>query len=79
MQRSRIILFVLAVLLVVLAFPGIAGADEAPDVTPSGEVTATEPVPDGWTWDEAAAPAEAIVPDGWTWDEAPAPAALSDQ
>jgi hypothetical protein len=79
MHRSRIILFVLAVLLVVLAFPAIAGADETPDVTPCGEVTATEPAPDGWTWDEAAPPAEPVVPEGWTWDEASAPEPVSDE
>ena len=79
MQRSPVILFVLAVLLVVLAFPAVAGADETPEVTPSGEVTATEPAPDGWTWDEVALPAEPVVPDGWTWDEAPASEPVSDE
>jgi hypothetical protein len=78
MQRSRIILFVLAVMLVMLAFPAIAGAEETPDSTSGGGVTATEPAPDGWTWDEVAPPAEP-VPDGWTWDEASAPDSVSDE
>jgi hypothetical protein len=79
MQRPRVILFVLVVLLVVLAFPAFAGADETPEVTPSGEVTATGPAPDGWTWDEVAPTAEPVVPEGWTWDEAPAPEPVSDE
>jgi hypothetical protein len=58
MQRSRLILFIVAVLLVVLALPAIARADETAENLPSEwVVTATEraprPAPDGWTWDEA--------------------------
>jgi hypothetical protein len=62
MKRSRIILFALVVLLVVLSLPAVARAD---DPVPSSEST-----PDGWTWD--AAPSPAPAPDGWTWDETPA-------
>ena len=28
-----------------------------------------DPAPDGWTWDEAAVSVE-LAPEGWTWDEA---------
>ena len=38
MKRSRIIFFVLVVLLLVLVLPAFARADD--------------PAPDGWTWDE---------------------------
>jgi hypothetical protein len=82
MQRSRIILFVLAVMLVLLAFPAIAGADETPDSTSGGGVTATEPAPDGWTWDEVAPDGwtwDEVAPDGWTWDEASVPESVSDE
>jgi hypothetical protein len=77
MQRSRFIFFIVVVLLVTLALPAIAHADETVEPVPTESVvTATEPalepVPDGWTWDEAA-PAPGPVPDGWTWDEVTAP------
>jgi hypothetical protein len=75
MQRSRIILFIVVALLVVLALPAVARADEIVDSTPAESVvpaTEPEPIPDGWTWDEAKAP-RAPAPDGWTWDEATAP------
>jgi hypothetical protein len=77
MQRSRISLFILGVLVVILALPAIARADETPDYASSKSVTATaEPVPDGWTWDEAVTPES--VPDGWTWDEATTPESIPD-
>jgi hypothetical protein len=79
MQRSRISLFIVVVLLVLLALPAIARADETTGST-SGETMAVtgEPTPDGWTWDEAP-PAPELLPDGWTWDEAgPEPEPLPD-
>jgi hypothetical protein len=49
MKRSRIIFFVLVVLLVVLAFPAFARADVP---APTGWTwDETPPIADGWTWD----------------------------
>lgn len=81
MQRSRITLFILVALLVMLALPAIARADETTDSPSSESVAVTsEPAPDGWTWDEAAPASEPEpLPDGWTWDEAaPAPEPVYD-
>jgi hypothetical protein len=50
MKRSRVILFVLVVLLVVLALPAFARADAAPNGWTWDEATAA-PIVDGWTWD----------------------------
>ena len=74
MQRSRIIIFVVVVLLVMLALPAIARADKTAKYAPTESIVTTtkpapDPVPDGWTWDEAK---PASLPDGWTWDEATA-------
>jgi hypothetical protein len=44
MKRSRIILFVLVVLLVVLIVPAFAGAD-------GWTWDEAAPIADGWTWD----------------------------
>jgi hypothetical protein len=54
MKRLCIVLS-LVLLLVVLALPAVARADDP------------APTPDGWTWDESTAPS--VTPDGWTWDE----------
>jgi hypothetical protein len=60
---------------VLLVVPTVARADDLPAATP-----------DGWTWDETAAPADPAATsdpapadsggttDGWTWDETAAPA-----
>jgi hypothetical protein len=50
----------LILVLVVLALPAVARADNETSFAPAG-----------WTWDEATAPAETSSPvtDGWTWDE----------
>ena len=43
----------LVLVLIALAVPAVARADEA-----------TQPRPAGWTWDE-----QIVTADGWTWDE----------
>ena len=73
MKRTRIIFLLgLVVLVLALALPAVARADESTDGwTWDGSVaTSTDPAPDGWTWDENAAPSPDPAPDGWTWDEA---------
>jgi hypothetical protein len=54
MKRVCIVLTLIA-LLVVLAVPAAARASHST-------------VPEGWTWDKAAA-SVMLYPDGWTWDE----------
>jgi hypothetical protein len=44
----------LVLLLIVLALPAMARADDPT-------------APDGWTWDGSSVPS--MTPDGWTWDE----------
>jgi hypothetical protein len=83
MKRARIItLLTLVVVLVALALPGMARADESTDgwTWDEAAVTQSEPAPDGWTWDSEStqpspdpAPADPS-PDGWTWDEETVPA-----
>jgi hypothetical protein len=61
MQRSQIVVLLgLICLVVALALPALARADETPDGWTWDEA--------GWTWDEPSAPSDP-APDGWTWDE----------
>ena len=63
MKRSFKILFGTAALVVALAAPGVARADESTDGWTWTDNSASV---DGWSWDgEDIAPA----PDGWTWTE----------
>jgi len=48
MKRSRIIVFVVVVLLLVLVFPAFARSD---DGAPDGWTWDEAPIADGWTWD----------------------------
>ena len=88
MKRSRIVIFSLVLLLVLLTWPAFARADMpdgwtwdestvSVDPAPAGwtwdEAAVSDPAPEGWTWDEAAVNDPA--PEGWTWDEAAAPPA----
>jgi hypothetical protein len=69
MNRSRIVLVSVVLLLAGLASPGLARADIAPDGWTWDEAAVTvAATPDGWTWDEAASGEDATA-DGWTWDE----------
>jgi hypothetical protein len=62
-KRSFKILFGTAALVVALAAPGVARADESSDGWTWTDNSASV---DGWSWDgENIAPA----PDGWTWTE----------
>jgi hypothetical protein len=62
-KRSFKILFGTAALVVALAAPGVARADES---TEGWTWTDNSASVDGWSWDgENTAPA----PDGWTWTE----------
>jgi hypothetical protein len=62
-KRSFKILFGTAALVVALAAPGVARADESADGWTWTDNSASV---DGWSWDgENIAPA----PDGWTWTE----------
>jgi hypothetical protein len=73
MKRSRIVIFSLVLLLVLLTLPAFAQADVAPDGWTWDESPASvDPAPEGWTWDEAAVSVDP-APEGWTWDEAVAP------
>ena len=64
MKRSCNILFGTAALVVALAAPGVARADESSDGWSWTDNSASV---DGWSWDGENAPAPA--PDGWTWTE----------
>jgi hypothetical protein len=74
-RRSWNILCGTAALVVALALPGIARADESTDGWTWNDGAAAT---DGWTWNDAAAsdPAPATgepAPDGWTWADTDAP------
>src|SRR5438093_7535325 len=58
----------LVVLLSLAAMPALARADDPAPPPAEQSQPASDPVPDGWTWDESAPPASES-PDGWTWDE----------
>ena len=65
MKRLYIVLS-LILLILALAVPAVARADDAAP-TPAEQTQPADVTPDGWTWDESSAPAAV---DGWTWDEA---------
>jgi hypothetical protein len=62
LKRSCNILLGTAALVVALAAPGIARADESSDGWSWGDNSVSV---DGWSWSDESAPA----PDGWTWTE----------
>jgi hypothetical protein len=74
--RSFKFLFAIAALVVALAAPGVARADDSSDGWTWTENSASV---DGWSWNEESAPApagwswdgedRAPAPDGWTWTE----------
>jgi hypothetical protein len=66
MKRLCAVLSLIA-LLAVLALPAVARADDPAPAAEQSQPAASNPSPDGWTWDEAADPSAS--PDGWTWDE----------
>ena len=55
-MKRLITVLSLILVLVVLAVPAVAHADDH-----------SSPAQDGWTWDEASSPG--AIADGWTWDE----------
>jgi hypothetical protein len=76
MKRTHIIFFLgFAVLVLALALPAIARADDSTAgwTWDAPAAASPDPSPDGWTWDENASAA----PDGWTWDDAVVAAASS--
>lgn len=59
----------LILVLVALALPAVARADDHAPPAPAGwtwDEASAPPAADGWTWDETSA---SPATDGWTWDE----------